>query len=246
MSALAALPIIFGVVYITLCISVVVVAVRTGSTEFPHPLVCAAGASPPAYSIYSAGSVLSALLLLASAWSHALFVGDLASDEYVRVFLLACAGIASLASIFMALMGTIPFRGSRKRIHNIITVAFITSGCTYEGFLVSAAFLVEREDVTPFPLATIVLRIAAAVVFCVSGTVSGLHLQKAESLAKERRELAADQQQGAAPEESSPVAAARVERTPDEQRAWNVAAFGQYIQLLGIALTAASLALEMV
>ena len=140
-SSLVAFPIAFGVIYLVVCFSVIVVAIRTGTTSnnTKTPLVCGAGAHPPAYYIYSIGSSISALLFVGSAISHAYHVGDnLVPDQ--KGFLWIIAGVGCIASIFMAAMGIIPMRDPYKTKHNVVGIIFISLGCCYSGMLVGAAF----------------------------------------------------------------------------------------------------------
>ena len=186
-SPLVAFPIAFGVIYLVVCISVVFVAIQTGRTSnnTTTPLVCGAGAYPPAYYIYSIGSSISALLFIGSAISHAYYVGNLVPDQ--RRFLWIIASVGCIASIFMAAMGIIPMRDPYKTKHNIVGIIFISLGCCYSGMLVGAAFAVGPYEKTKFPVVTVIVRLCAAILLGVACTISFVHLQKAEALAKKRK-----------------------------------------------------------
>ena len=261
-SSLVAFPIAFGVIYLVVCFSVVVVAIKTTGTTSNNtktPLVCGAGAHPPAYYIYSIGSSISALLFIGSAISHAHHVGNLVPDQ--RGFLWIIDGVGCIASILMAAMGIIPMRDPYKTKHNVVGIIFISLGCCYSGMLVGAAFAVGPYEKTKFPLVTVIVRLVAAILLGVSCTVSFVHLQKAEASAKKRKKQQDHEPQqvnngntgGEINNENTQLTTTlpsgsndkKLQQTTAELSAWKIAAIGQYVALVGVALVVTSLALEL-
>jgi len=228
-SELAALPVLFGVVYLAGVAVTIILSQIFRTVDTRVPVVCTAGARGPAYIAYNVTSVLSAVLLIAANVAYTVLLSARVPRATVFGWVVASFGIVS--AVGMVAMAAVPARDQFMGAHVIISIVVLSLVNTFASMHIGLAFLSGAGA------PVIALRVVGAVVINAGSSTGAIMLWLADKEARKRRELRDELCGGDADERKMP---------PNKVgQKLVVAAIGQYVALVGTAVAVVSLAIDM-